>query len=87
MEETSVLSLNNRSLNLSMDSFEFFLFLLNILLICRHYTFYLMRSVLPNSHLFQKKVKIVSLQKGISNFAYTHSGITVMVDLETAMDR
>ena len=41
----------------------------------------------PNSHLFQKKVKIVSLQKGIPNLAYTLSGVSVVLDLAMAMDR
>ena len=39
------------------------------------------------SRLFQEKVKIISLQKGISNLAYTQSGVSVVLDLATAMDR
>ena len=47
----------------------------------------LMRSVPPQLSLFQEKVKIVSLQKCIPNLAYTLSGVSVVLDLATTMDR
>ena len=48
----------------------------------------LMRSVLSQlSRLFQKRVNIISLQKGIPNLAYTLSGVSVVLDLATAIDR
>ena len=34
----------------------------------------------PNSCLFQKKVEIISLQKGFPNLAYTLSGVSVVLD-------
>ena len=47
----------------------------------------LMGPTCLNSCLFQKKVKVVSLQKGIPNLAYTLSGVSMVLDLATAMDR
>ena len=41
----------------------------------------------PNSHLFQEKVKIISLPQGIPTLAYTLSGVSMVLDLATAMDR
>ena len=38
----------------------------------------------PNSRLFQEKVKIVPLQKGIPNLAYALSGVSMVLDLATA---
>ena len=46
----------------------------------------MMRSIL-NSHLFQEKFQMVSLQKGIPNLAYTLSGVSIVLDLAIAMDR
>ena len=58
-----------------------------LLMLLRFEMIYLMRSILSNSRLFQKKVKIVSLQKSIPNLAYTLSGVSVVLDLATDMER
>ena len=41
----------------------------------------------PTLACFRKRLKIISLQKGISNLAYTLSAVSVVLDLATAMDR
>ena len=40
----------------------------------------------PSLACFRKKVKIVSLQRGFPNLAYTLSGVSVVLDLATAME-